>query len=77
MILKCNDFHLNCSIFALDYGETHVLKRESGESPELCPQLHRRNRIYVLNIFHTIIAKPWQIPTLKAGSATVFMLFRA
>ena len=24
--------------FAEDHGETNVLKRESGEKPELCPQ---------------------------------------
>lgn len=24
--------------FATDHGETNVLKRESGERPELCPQ---------------------------------------
>ena len=24
--------------FAADHGETNVLKRESGERPELCPQ---------------------------------------
>ena len=24
--------------FAEDHGETDVLKRESGEKPELCPQ---------------------------------------
>ena len=34
LVIPNRKFHT----FATDHGETNVLKRESGERPELCPQ---------------------------------------